>query len=85
MKWLSREEALTAMVKKKAVLELFEEFTAGAGNKDAAGHVALAIFHALHNAGGLAAFGAIRALGRVHHLFTVRCFGDFGHGCSTLL
>lgn len=66
-------------------LEFFEEFAAGAGNKDATGHVALAVFHPLYNAGGLAALGAIRALRCIHHLVTVRCFGYFGHGCSTLL
>jgi hypothetical protein len=83
MKWLSRVERDSQQLKNW--LELFEEFTAGAGNEDATGHVPLTVFHPLHDAGGLAALWAIRALGRVHHLFTVRCFGDFGHGCSSLL
>src|SRR5262245_33504216 len=63
-----------------ADLELFEEFAAGAGNKDTARHVAFAVLDALNDARGLATLGAIGALGRIHHFLAVRRLGDLGHG-----
>jgi hypothetical protein len=62
-------------------LELLEELTRRARNINPAGDVAFAIFHPLHNARGLAALGAIRALGSVHDLLTVSCFCDLGAYC----
>ncbi len=61
------------------------EFTAGAGNKDAARNVAFAVFHAFYDPGGLAALGAIGALGGVHYFLAVRRFGDLSHGSIVLL
>jgi hypothetical protein len=66
-------------------LEFLVEFAAGAGNKDSAGGIALAVFYAFHNPGRLAALGAIGALGCVHYLLAVRRFGDLSHGSITLL
>jgi hypothetical protein len=60
-------------------LELLVEFAARAGNKDPAGGVAFAVFHALYDPGRLAAFRAISALGGVHDLLAVCRFGDFSH------
>src|SRR5690242_3460181 len=59
-------------------LKLLKELAGRAGDEDAAGHAPLAVFHPLHDAGGLAAFGAIRALGGVH-LLAVRGLCDFCH------
>jgi len=42
---------------KNRCLEAFVEFAGGAGDKHAAADAALAVFHALHNPGHLAAFG----------------------------
>jgi hypothetical protein len=61
-------------------LEFFVEFATGAGNKNSAGGIALTVFHAFHNPGRLAAFGAIGALGCVHYFLAVRRFGDLSHG-----
>jgi hypothetical protein len=55
------------------------EFTTGAGNEDAAGSVAFAVFHPFYDPGRLAAFGAIGALGGVHYFLAVRRFGDLSH------
>jgi hypothetical protein len=55
------------------------EFAARAGNKDAAGGIAFAVFHAFYDPGRLAAFGAICALRGVHYFLAVRRFGDFSH------
>ena len=60
-------------------LQLFVEFARGAGNVDAARDIALPVFYALYDARRLAALGAIRALGCVHHLLTISRFGDLGH------
>src|SRR5262249_38767858 len=46
----------------RAVLQLLEELARRARYKDAATDVALAVFHALHDAGRLAALGTVRAL-----------------------
>ena len=47
------------------------EFAARAGNKNAAGSTALAVFHALDDACRFAALWAISALRRVHYLLTI--------------
>src|SRR5262249_21933647 len=65
-------------------LELFVEFAAGAGNKDAARNVALTVLYPLYDAGRLAALGAVGALGGIHHFLAVRRLGDLGH-CQSLL
>ena len=61
------------------LLQLLVEFAGRAGNKNPPRDAALAVFHALHDAGGLATLGAVGALGRVHHFFAVGCFGNLGH------
>lgn len=66
-------------------LQLLKKLATGAGNKDPARNVALAVLHALHNARRLAALGAIRALGGVHHFLAICCFGYLGHGTDILL
>src|SRR5258708_689766 len=69
-------------------LQLLEELARRARNIDPARYPALAVFHALHDAGRLAALGAIRALACVHHLFTVCCFCDlcaYCHGSFLLI
>ena len=60
-------------------LQLLVELAAGARNIDAAGDVALAVFYPLHNPGGLAALGAIRALGGIHYFLAISRLGDLGH------
>jgi hypothetical protein len=55
------------------------EFAARAGNKDSAGRIAFAVFHALYNPGRLAAFRAIGALGGVHDFLAVCRFGNLSH------
>jgi hypothetical protein len=61
------------------VLEFLEEFAAGAGNKDSAGGVSFAVFHALYDPGRLAAFRAICALGGIHDFLAVCRFGNLSH------
>jgi len=81
--WRANEGKLEPLLTRAARgsgLEFLVEFTAGAGNKDAAGNVALTVFHSLYDPGGLAALGAIGALGGVHYFLAVRRFGDLSHG-----
>jgi len=59
--------------------ELLVEFAGGAGDENAARDAAFAVFDPLNDAGGLAALGAIRALGGVHYLLAVCCLGNLGH------
>src|ERR1700680_2326467 len=61
--------------------QLLEKLTRRARNKHSAGHSALAVLHSLHNAGRLAALRTIRALGSVHHFFTICCLCNLGHSC----
>jgi hypothetical protein len=61
------------------LLEFFVEFASRAGNKDSAGGVAFAVFHALYNPGRLAAFRAIGALGGIHNFLAVCRFGNLSH------
>jgi hypothetical protein len=65
-----------------ARLELLVEFAGGAGDENAAGDAALAVLDALYDARGLAALGAIGALGGVHYFLTVSSLGDLGHWFS---
>ena len=67
---------------KTCPLQLLEEFTTRAGNIDSAGHAALAIFHALHDAGLLAAFGTCGRFRGIHDLFPVGCLCNFRHSIS---
>jgi hypothetical protein len=55
------------------------KFAAGAGNKDSAGGIAFAVFHALYDPGRLAAFRAIGTLGGVHDFLAVCRFGNLSH------
>ena len=64
-------------------LQLLVEFAGRAGNKNSAGDAALAVLHALYDAGLLAALGAVGALGGVHDLFAVGCFCDLCHVLSS--
>lgn len=64
-------------------LQLLVEVASGAGDVNAAGNSALPILYPLHNSGGLAAFGTIGALGRIH-LGTVSGFGNLGHSSYSL-
>ena len=61
-------------------LKLFVKLASRARYIDSAGDVPLAIFHPLYDARGLAALGTVRALGSVHHFFTICRLGDLGHG-----
>ena len=60
-------------------LKLFEKFTRRAGDEHSARDASLAVFYALHDAGDLAALGAIGALGGVHDLLAVTGFGNLRH------
>ena len=62
------------------LLELLVKFAGRARNENSAGDIALAVFHALHDASRLAAFRAIGAFGRVHYFLAVCSLGDLGHG-----
>jgi len=63
-------------------LQLFAELAGGARDEDSASNAALAIFYTLDDARGLAALGAVGALGRVHYLLAISCFGNFCHRFS---
>ena len=63
----------------RRVLKLLVEVARRAGDENPAGDVALAVFHTLYDAGGLAALGAVGALGRVHYFLTVCSFSNLGH------
>src|SRR5271166_2345805 len=60
-------------------LQLLVKLTGRARDVHAAGNAGLAVFYALHNAGGLSAFGAIRALLCVHDLLAVSGLCNFRH------
>src|SRR5579872_1578109 len=60
-------------------LQFLVEFAARAGNKNAPGGAAFAVFHSLHDSRRLAAFRAIGALRRVHNLLTVCSLCDLRH------
>ena len=62
-------------------LQLLVKFTRRARDENASGNTTLAILHALDDARRLAALGAIRALGSIHHLLAVCCFCDLGTYC----
>jgi hypothetical protein len=62
-------------------LQLFVKFARRTGNKNPAGDSPFAIFHPLYDPGRLAAFRAIGALRRIHHLLTVCCLCNLDHGC----
>src|SRR5580692_4727939 len=59
-------------------LQLLEKFAGRAGDVDSAGDTAFAVFDALDDARGLAAFRAVGALGGVHDFLAVSGFCDFG-------
>ncbi len=61
------------------------ELTGGAGDIYAAWCSALPILYPIHNAGGFAALGAIRALGCIHDLLPVSRLRYFCHAASLLL
>jgi hypothetical protein len=63
-------------------LQFLKELASRARDVDSAGNAAFTVLYALDDACGLAAFGAIRALGRVHDLLAVGCLCDlcaYGH------
>ena len=62
-------------------LQLLVKFTRRARDENASGNTTLAILNALHDARRLAALGAIRALGGIHHLLAVCCFCNLGAYC----
>src|SRR6185312_3864742 len=64
---------------KRWVLELLVELARRAGDENPAGDVALAVFDTLYDAGGLAAFGAVGALGCVHYFLAVCGLSNLGH------
>jgi hypothetical protein len=66
------------------ISELFVEFAGGAGDEDSTRDTALTIFYPLYNARWLATLGAVGALGRVHYLFAISCFGNFCHRFSQI-
>jgi hypothetical protein len=69
----------------ETTLQLLEKITRRARNINSAWDAAFAVFDPLHDARGLAALGAIRALGSVHDLLAVRGFCDFGAYCHDLM
>ena len=77
--------AFSATSAVNSVLQFFEELAAGARNEDAAADIAFPVLHSLHDAGRLAALGAICALGGIHDLLAVSGLGDLGHGLDPLL
>jgi hypothetical protein len=74
-----RETIAKVGMTKPSLLELLEELATGAGDVDAAGNAAFAVFGALHDASRLAALRAVRRLGRVHLFFAISCFCDLCH------
>src|SRR4029077_8672704 len=62
-------------------LQLLEKLTRRARDVNPARDAAFAVFHALDDARGLAALGAIRALGGVHDLLAVSCLCDLRAYC----
>lgn len=67
----------------KKNLQPFVKLTSRARNKDSAADSPLAVLHPLYDAGLLPALRTIRALGCVHHLLAITCFGDFSHGSKS--
>ena len=59
--------------------KLLVKFAGRAGNENAAGNAAFPILHPFGNTRGLAALGAVGALGGVHYFLAVCGLGDFGH------
>ena len=68
-----------AVAREGAALQLLVKIASGTGNVNPTGRTALAVFHALHDAGWLRALGTIRALGGIHFLLAVAGFGNLGH------
>src|SRR5258708_25405161 len=62
-----------------AFLELLVKLASGTRDIDAAGDVALAVFHAFYDPRGFAALGTVGAFGSVHYLVAACCLGDFCH------
>jgi len=62
--------------------QLFKKLATRARNIDSAGHAALAIFHALDDAGFLAALGTCGRFRGIHDLFPVGCLCNFRHSIS---
>src|SRR6266852_4991096 len=62
--------------------KFFKKLAARARNIDSPGHAALAIFHALDDAGILAAFGTCGRFRCIHDLFPVGCFCNLCHSVS---
>ena len=63
-------------------LQLLVKLAGGAGNENPAGGAAFAVLHPFDDARGLAALGAVGALGGVHYLLTVSSLGNLGHSFS---
>src|SRR5215469_11392579 len=61
------------------LLQLLVKLAGGARDVHPAGDVALAVLHALDDAGGLAALGAVGALRGVHDFLAICGLCDFGH------
>jgi hypothetical protein len=70
---------LSAIARFSFRLQLLEKFASRARDEYPAWDAALAIFDPLDDAGGLATFGAVGALGCVHFFLAVGGFGNF-HG-----
>src|SRR6266852_1775085 len=65
-----------------ALSKFFKKLAARARNIDSSGHAALAIFHALDDAGVLAALGTGGRFRCIHDLFPVGCFCNLCHSVS---
>ncbi len=69
----------------KCRLKFLKEIAGRTGDIDSAGDAALAVLDALHDARGLAAFGAVRRLRCIHDLLAVASFCNLCHSLEFLL
>ena len=60
-------------------LKFLVEIAGRARDIDTAGDTSLAVFYALNDACGFAAFGTVGRLRRVHYLLAITCFCYFSH------
>lgn len=70
---------------REKLLQLLVEFASRARDENSPRDIALAILHALDNPCGLAALGAVSALGRIHYLLAVGSLGNLcRHGSPSI-
>jgi hypothetical protein len=78
-KKLARHCAELPLFSLPRILKLLEKLAGGTRDEYPAPDAAFAVLNPLYDAGRLAAFWAIGALGGIHDLLAVSCFGYLGH------